>query len=94
MARKPAVTPNPSADQVKDAVENGLTPVIRVVGPSVGRRRAGYHFGPEPVDLPLADLTEDQVLALQADPALLTGITAVPTEADAAAADGDASPAE
>ncbi len=34
------------------------------------RRRAGYLFGPEPVTIQLADLTEEQAAAIASDPYL------------------------
>lgn len=80
MARKPTVNTTPDAEQIAAATEAGLIPVVRVVGPAEGRRRAGHHFGADAVDVPLADLTEDQIVALQADPKLLVTITAVPAE--------------
>ena len=43
---------------------------IRVVGPEKGRRRAGMRFSREPVDLDLADLTDEALAALDADPEL------------------------
>ena len=41
-----------------------------VTGPKRGRRRAGWQFGPEPVRIPLADLTEDERAAIERDPTL------------------------
>lgn len=43
---------------------------IRVVGPEKGRRRAGMRFSREPVDLDIADLTDEALAALDADPEL------------------------
>jgi hypothetical protein len=51
----------------------GETPpgeVLIVTGPKKGRWRIGRRFGPEPVEIPLADLTEAQALALRDDPKL------------------------
>jgi hypothetical protein len=59
------VDPDP---EVKPMVASGF--VLRVKGPAKGRWRAGRHFGPEPVDLPAADLTEDQIALLNGDPEL------------------------
>ncbi|NTT86918.1 hypothetical protein [Tabrizicola fusiformis] len=53
-------------------------PSVVVKGPAVGRWRAGRHFGAEPVTIPLDDLTEAQLLALQSDPELLVQVTAPP----------------
>jgi hypothetical protein len=44
--------------------------VLRVKGPAAGRWRAGRHFGPEEVEIPAADLTEDEIARLHADPEL------------------------
>ena len=46
-------------------------PVLRVVGPEKGRRRIGRRFGPEPVDVPLADLSEEDVEQLKGDRSLI-----------------------
>lgn len=43
---------------------------VRITGPKKGRRRAGYRFGPEPVDIPLDDLSEEDSAALIGDPTL------------------------
>lgn len=56
---------DPSA--AKDAaVEERLV----VTGPAQGRWRAGHSFTSEPVTLSVADLTDDQVVAITNDPAL------------------------
>jgi len=60
-----------AVEAVKSATEalvNVLTITVR--GPAKGRWRAGRHFTPEPTVIPLTDLTEDQVAALDADPEL------------------------
>lgn len=41
-----------------------------VVGPKKGRWRAGWHFGADPVCIPLADLSEDEKVAIEGDPVL------------------------
>ena len=41
-----------------------------ITGPKRGRWRGGRHFGPQPVTIPLTDLTGDEIAALRADPAL------------------------
>jgi hypothetical protein len=51
--------------------------VLTVVGPARGRRRAGRQFGAEAVRIPLAELTEQEVEALIADPAL--AVSGLPT---------------
>lgn len=42
--------------------------VYEIKGPKKGRRRAGRHFGIEPVMIPADELTEDDLEALEADP--------------------------
>lgn len=44
--------------------------MIRVTGPEKGRRRIGRRFGPEPVDLVIAELSAEDFAALAADPEL------------------------
>ncbi|WP_126975040.1 hypothetical protein [Frigidibacter oleivorans] len=44
--------------------------VLVVTGPRKGRWRAGRHFGPEPVTLVAADLTEAERAQLMDDPVL------------------------
>jgi len=46
--------------------------VLVVTGPKRGRRRASRSFGPSPVDVPIDELTEDEVAAIEGDPALST----------------------
>ena len=76
---KPAKT---SAAGVKDAPAGGDAsgPVVRVVGPKKGRWRAGQHFGSEPVDIPVEELSEAQRKALEDDPLLI--VSTVPAAAD------------
>lgn len=57
----------------KPKPETGLT--ITVIGPKKGRWRIGRHFSPEPVEIPLEDLSEDEKQALISDPALSTNLT-------------------
>ncbi len=44
--------------------------VVRITGPKKGRRRAGRHFGKQPVDVPIDDLDNAARVALIADPTL------------------------
>lgn len=44
--------------------------IITVTGPKRGRWRAGRHFTPQPVPIPLADLSDDEIAALAGDPYL------------------------
>lgn len=57
------VDPSPNVPETPTA--KGF--VLRVKGPAKGRWRAGRHFGPEPVDIPAADLTEDEIARLHGD---------------------------
>lgn len=50
--------------------------LIVVTGPKRGRRRAGRAFGPEPVKIPLTDLSEDDARAIADDPEL--SVTVIP----------------
>ena len=52
--------------KAKAVVDNSV--LIR--GPAKGRWRAGRFFGPEPVELLINDLTEDEKVALAGDPEL------------------------
>jgi hypothetical protein len=45
-------------------------PSFVITGPKKGRRRAGRIFGAEPVTIPAADLTEDEIAALTSDAGL------------------------
>ncbi len=54
------------------AVIPAATSVLRVQGPAQGFRRAGRGFGAKPVDIPLADLSDDELAALENEPRLLT----------------------
>lgn len=47
-------------------------PVLRVIGPAKGFRRAGRTFTAEPVDIPLDDLSDGDLAALEAEPNLIT----------------------
>jgi hypothetical protein len=60
--------------------------IVKAVQPS--RRRAGFTFGPVESVLPLADLTDDQISAIDADPLLIVsdGTVDAPVDAEAAKA--------
>lgn len=62
------------AGRIKKALTEQALPVpaLRVTGPKKGFRRAGRTFGPEPVDIPLADLGDADLTALEAEPNLVT----------------------
>lgn len=51
---------------------------VVVIGPPQGRWRCGRKFGKEPVTLPAADLSEDELAALQADPHLSVSLVDAP----------------
>lgn len=70
-ATEAILAPNPAPAELFAAVEGGASPFMRVTGPEKGRRRAGRRFGPEAVDVPVADLTEAEILSLQEDPLLV-----------------------
>lgn len=50
---------------------------LRVVGPNPGRRRAGRQFGPEAQVLPVAGLSEDELRAIDGDPALTWSVVQI-----------------
>lgn len=58
----------PAANTDADKPEAG--PVVQVIGPKAGRRRAGIDFGRDPVAVPLSELSDDQKRALRDDPKL------------------------
>lgn len=45
---------------------------LRVIGPSKGFRRAGRTFTAEPVNIPLDELSKEDLAALEAEPRLIT----------------------
>lgn len=75
MARTPTKQ-DPHVDSQQDV------PVITVVGPQKGRRRAGRQFGAEPVQIPVTELGDDPrkaiaaIEALKSDPLLIVSIPA------------------
>jgi len=77
------LAPNPSPADLFAAVEGGAHPFLRIIGPEKGRRRADRRFGTEAVDVPVAELTEAEILSLQEDP-LLTISYGILDPADAA----------
>lgn len=54
----------------EDTQPAALSPSLIITGPKRGRWRAGRHFGPQAVTIPVADLTETEIAALRADPVL------------------------
>lgn len=71
----------PPSPDVPEAWKTGAAKghVLRVTGPAKGRWRAGRKFGPEPVDIPVAEITEDDLAKLEGDPELTVAL--VPIEA-------------
>lgn len=67
-AKTPAGKPKNGKGKAKD--DEGGELVVVVSGPPAGRRRIGRRFGPEPVEIPNDDLSEDQKQALISDPLL------------------------
>ncbi|BBU57391.1 hypothetical protein KU6B_36560 [Mameliella alba] len=70
-AAAPQEVAKPAAPDPEQPPEGVLT----VIGPRKGRWRAGRHFSPEPVKIPLADLSDDEIAMLAGDPKLtLSGL--------------------
>ncbi len=60
-------------DELPSLVEDVEVPkALRVQGPNKGFRRAGRTFGPIPVGIPLDELSEDELQALETEPRLMT----------------------
>ena len=57
----------PSPAEAQGDAASRLVPSLIVTGPLAGRRRAGRQFGPEPVTVAVADLTEAEIEALSSD---------------------------
>lgn len=62
-----------AADVLAGQPDAPAGPALIITGPKRGRWRAGRHFGPQAVTIPLTDLTEAEIAALRADPALTVG---------------------
>lgn len=70
-AAAPQEVAKPAAPDPEQPPEGVLT----VIGPRKGRWRAGRHFSPEPVKIPLAELSDDEIAMLAGDPKLtLSGL--------------------
>jgi hypothetical protein len=76
--QEPVMAPPLPSDIAEVAALPPPALTLIVTGPQSGRRRAGRAFGPEPVTLNAMDLTQDEIAALQADPALTVQILAAP----------------
>lgn len=53
-------------------------PTVIVIAAQPARRRIGRAFGPEPVAIPLADLTDADIAALRDDPLLAVSVVDAP----------------
>ncbi|MDK3072765.1 hypothetical protein QO034_06555 [Sedimentitalea sp. JM2-8] len=69
-ARGPSDAGAAQTGAVPTEPEGGEVKAIVVVGPRQGRRRAGRRFTPEPVTIPLEELSLRELAALRADPLL------------------------
>lgn len=76
VAEAKVIEPEAEAEVPHDD-ENDVAPwgvvdsdILVVTGPKKGRWRAGRKFGPEPVRIPVADLSDDEMEAISADPKL------------------------
>lgn len=71
----PPATPEtpapPVAPETPAPATSGALLRVRALG-GQARRRAGYAFGPEPVELVVADLDDAQIAAINSDPLLTT----------------------
>lgn len=63
-------TSKPKATRAK-TTDPSAGPSLLVHATRNSRWRAGRQFGRTPVEVPVSDLTEDQVTALRADPVLV-----------------------
>lgn len=59
-----------SVDPKPDAKTAPTADVVTVRGPAKGRWRIGRHFTSDEVSIPVAELTEAQIAALETDPEL------------------------
>ena len=62
---------------------------IKVISSQPGFRRAGRAFGPEAVTIPLSDLTEEELEAIQTEPKLVSVEVELPPEQPADSQDSD-----
>jgi len=72
--------PAAAADEPILSGANGPDPVIglRITAAREGFRRAGRAWSRQPTDVPLADLSDDQVAMLRAEPMLTVEESALP----------------
>lgn len=64
------VGPNPHGDGPQHEPATAAGFILLVKGPAKGRWRAGRKFGPEPVEILAAELTEEDMQKLMTDPEL------------------------
>lgn len=69
------VDPKPQSEEKVPAKAAANMPtdkgfILRVKGPAKGRWRAGRHFGPEAIDIPADELSEEDMQKLHGDPEL------------------------
>lgn len=81
--KKPAAATDKAAEKKPAAKKKREIEVLRVVGPEIGRRRAGHAFGKAEVELRVEDLTDAQVAAIQSDPLLVSTIETRSEEVEA-----------
>ena len=74
----PPVPPVTPPEAKTEAPKTKKPVLLRVKGPANGRWRAGRHFTPEPVDIPMADLSDEDLQKLQGDPALICTVIGAP----------------
>jgi hypothetical protein len=68
--------PKNTAAKADEAIVKGDGVVV--VGPAKGRWRIGRHFGPSETHIPAAELSQEMVTALQADPSLFVFVRGAP----------------
>lgn len=69
-------------EALRDNDDIAAITALRVVGPRQGRRRVGRAFGPEAVTIPLVNLGEDELRAIDGDPALTWSIVQAAPDQD------------
>lgn len=71
-AAKPKSNAKPKAAADQKPPAKKMVEVIEVVGPAAGFRRAGHTFGKDPVQIPLSDLNEAKLAAIEGEPKLVS----------------------
>jgi hypothetical protein len=80
--KKPIAKP---AAVERAATKEGFVPGLRVVARPAVFRRAGYEFSGEARDLPLSELTDEQIVLLRNEKALVVMDCDIPVMAEAVA---------